>query len=76
MFVAASSRCFPNLPVKDSLSKLADLEYTAAELIVGKKPGEQHGHQTAAKNSGHIRHKREEAFKSQLAEEPSQEKAG
>ena len=36
MFVAASSRCFPNLPVKDSLNKLADLEYTAAELIVGK----------------------------------------
>ena len=36
MFVAASSRCFPNLTVKDSLNKLADLEYTAAELIVGK----------------------------------------
>ncbi len=36
MFVAASSRCFPNLPVKDSLNKLADLEYTAAELVVGK----------------------------------------
>ena len=36
MFVAASSRCFPTLPVKDSLNKLADLEYTAAELIVGK----------------------------------------
>ena len=35
MFVAASSRCFPNLSVKDSLNKLADLEYTAAELIVG-----------------------------------------
>ena len=38
MFVAASSRCFPNLPVKDSLNKLADLEYSAAELIVGKNP--------------------------------------
>jgi len=36
VFVAASSRCFPNLPFKDSLNKLADLEYTAAELIVGK----------------------------------------
>ena len=36
MFVAASSRCIPNLPVKESLNKLADLEYTAAELIVGK----------------------------------------
>ena len=35
MFVAASSRCFPNLSVEDSLNKLADLEYTAAELIFG-----------------------------------------
>ncbi|MDR1385893.1 MAG: sugar phosphate isomerase/epimerase [Planctomycetaceae bacterium] len=38
MFVAASSRCFPNLTIKESLSKLADLEYTAAELVVGKNP--------------------------------------
>jgi len=38
VFVAASSRCFPNLSVKDSLNKLADLEYTAAELIVGQNP--------------------------------------
>jgi sugar phosphate isomerase/epimerase len=36
VFVAASSFCFPSLPIKDSLNKLADLEYTAAELIVGK----------------------------------------
>jgi sugar phosphate isomerase/epimerase len=36
VFVAASNRCFPNLSVKDSLNKLADLEYSAAELIVGK----------------------------------------
>ena len=35
VFVAASSRCFPSLPVKDSLYKLADLEYTATELVVG-----------------------------------------
>jgi hypothetical protein len=35
VFVAASSRCFPNLSVEDSLNKLADLEYTAAELIFG-----------------------------------------
>jgi sugar phosphate isomerase/epimerase len=36
VFVAASSRCFPNLPMKESLNKLADLEYSATELIVGK----------------------------------------
>ena len=38
MFVAASSRCFPNLPIRDSLTKLADLEYSATELIVGQNP--------------------------------------
>ncbi|MCR9120424.1 MAG: sugar phosphate isomerase/epimerase [bacterium] len=34
MFVAASTECFPKRSMKESLSALRDLEYTAVELIV------------------------------------------
>lgn len=34
MFVAASTECFPKRSMKDSLSALLDLEYTAVELII------------------------------------------
>lgn len=40
MFVAASTRCFPNLPLDLCLEKLADLEYTAVEVVIGTKPGD------------------------------------
>ncbi len=40
MFVAASTRCFPNLPLDLCLEKLADLEYTSVEVVVGTKPGD------------------------------------
>jgi sugar phosphate isomerase/epimerase len=36
MFVAASSRAFPQLSLQDILSKLSDLDYTAVELEVGE----------------------------------------
>lgn len=38
MFVAVSCRCFPDLPLDRGLEKLADLEYTAAELVIGHQP--------------------------------------
>ena len=40
MFVAASTRCFPNLSLVKSLNKLADLEYGAAEIAVGNGPND------------------------------------
>ncbi len=35
MFVAASSRCFPELALPVCLERLADLEYTASEIVIG-----------------------------------------
>ena len=32
MFVAASTRCFSNLPLDTALERLVDLEYTAVEI--------------------------------------------
>lgn len=40
MFVAASTRCFPDIPIAKSLNKLADLEYGAAEIVVGNGPND------------------------------------
>lgn len=40
MFVAASTRCFPDLPLGRSLEKLADLEYTTSEIVIGNQPGD------------------------------------
>lgn len=40
MIIAASSRCFPAEPFTESLQKLAELEYTAAEIAVGDKPSD------------------------------------
>ena len=34
MFVAASTRCFSNLPLDAALQRLVDLEYTAVEIVL------------------------------------------
>ncbi|MEM7316133.1 MAG: TIM barrel protein [Planctomycetota bacterium] len=34
MFVAASTECFPHLPLVDAIDKLNDLEYTATEIAI------------------------------------------
>jgi len=36
VFVAASTSCFPDLNLQDTLERLADLEYSAAEIVVGE----------------------------------------
>ncbi len=35
MFVSASTRCFPNVPINQAMQKLADLDYNSAEIAVG-----------------------------------------
>ena len=37
MFVAASTRCFPDVTIDKSLQKLADLEFSSSEIVVGRK---------------------------------------
>lgn len=37
MIVAASTSCIPNTPLSDILDRLADLEYTNTELIIGEE---------------------------------------
>lgn len=37
MLVAASSACFPQLSLQETLDKLADLEYTSIELVIGEE---------------------------------------
>ncbi|MDO5580508.1 MAG: sugar phosphate isomerase/epimerase [Planctomycetia bacterium] len=37
MFVAASSRCFPDVAQETCIDKLADLEYTAYEVVIGNR---------------------------------------
>ena len=39
MFVAATSRCFPNLPLDAALARLVDLEFTAVELMIHESGG-------------------------------------
>jgi sugar phosphate isomerase/epimerase len=39
VFVAASSRCFPHLPLNAALLQLTELEYTAVELMVHELDG-------------------------------------
>lgn len=39
MFVAASSRCFPDLSFGDMIGQLVDLEYTAVDLAVHEQGG-------------------------------------
>lgn len=39
MFVAASTRCFSNLPLDAALQRLVDLEYTAVEICVHESGG-------------------------------------
>ena len=44
MFVAVSTDCFPDLDLQETMDRLADLEYSAAEIVVGEhgqlRPGE------------------------------------
>lgn len=35
LFVAASTRCFPDIALAKSLQKLADLEFNSAEIVIG-----------------------------------------
>lgn len=37
MFVAVSTRSFPQLSTEEALKKLADLEYNAAEIVIGSE---------------------------------------
>ena len=39
MFVAATSRCFPDLPLEAALHKLVDLEYSYVELMLHETAG-------------------------------------
>ena len=39
MFVAATSRCFPELPLDAALMQLADLEYTCVEIMIHETGG-------------------------------------
>lgn len=39
MFVAATSRCFSNLPLDASLSRLVDLQFTAVEIMIHESGG-------------------------------------
>jgi len=39
VFVAASTNCFPNLPLDAALGRLVDLEYTCVEIVVHESQG-------------------------------------
>ena len=39
MFVAASTRCFGDLPLDAALERLVDLEYTAVENLIHESGG-------------------------------------
>ncbi|HIQ21477.1 MAG TPA: sugar phosphate isomerase/epimerase [Planctomycetes bacterium] len=39
MFVAASTNCFPDLPLDSALERLVDLEYTAVEIVIHETGG-------------------------------------
>ena len=39
MFVTASSQCFPEMPLRDVLGCLVDLEYTALDMAIHEKNG-------------------------------------
>ena len=39
MFVAATSRCFENLPLDAALSRLVDLQFTAVEIMIHESNG-------------------------------------
>lgn len=48
MFVAASTRCFGNLPLEDALSRLADLEFSYVEIVIHESAGHLKPSQVAA----------------------------
>ena len=39
VFVAASSRCFPDLPLDAALLQLVDLEYSSVEIMIHETGG-------------------------------------
>ena len=49
MYVAASTGCFPGLDLVESLDKLADLEYTAVEIVVNEEHGQIRPSELASK---------------------------
>ena len=49
MYVAASTGCFPDLDLVESLDKLADLEYTAVEVVINEEHGQIRPSELASK---------------------------
>ncbi len=48
MLVAASTDCFPDLNLNDTISRLVDLEYTQVEIVLAEKEGSLRPSQIAA----------------------------
>ena len=48
MFVAASTNCFPNLPLSAALRRLVDLEYTSVEIYIHESGGHMKPSEVAA----------------------------
>ncbi|MBQ2684525.1 MAG: sugar phosphate isomerase/epimerase [Thermoguttaceae bacterium] len=38
MYLAASTRCFPDVPFMESLQRLSGLEFSSCEIVVGNRP--------------------------------------
>jgi len=55
VFVAASSRCFANLGLSDSLRQLVDLEYTAAEIAIHESGGHMKPSEVSSGLDGAVR---------------------
>jgi len=54
VFVAATTRCFANLPLDAALQRLVDLEYTAVEIMIHEAGGHLKPSQVAADLEGAI----------------------
>jgi len=54
VFVAATTRCFANLPLEAALQRLVDLEYTAVEIMIHETGGHIKPSQVAADVEGAI----------------------
>ena len=48
MFVAASTNCFPDLPLSAALRRLVDLEYTSVEIYIHESGGHMKPSEVAA----------------------------
>ena len=55
MFVAVSTNCFPDLNLQEAMERLADLEYSAAEIVVGETHGQLRPFELAEKFDSIIR---------------------